>query len=149
MPVVRILTLVWIGGLQFIAMFLVISRVRTETSKNEEQSQIELFRREKDLVRTRNAVIFGLASLAESRDRETANTSNVSLFTRLTSRRQRNDRRFRAQISSQFLKAIGISAVLHDIGKVGVPDAILLKPGACRTRNARECKSIPSSAVNA
>ena len=50
MPMVRVLTLVWIGGLQFIAMFLVISRVGTDNSKTEAQSRIELLRREKDLV---------------------------------------------------------------------------------------------------
>jgi HD-GYP domain-containing protein (c-di-GMP phosphodiesterase class II) len=130
MPVARFLTLIWIGGLQFVAMFLVISRFRTDTSKNEKQSQIELLRREKDLLRTRNAVIFGLASLAESRDRETGqHLERIALYSTRLAAAMRDDRRFHGQISSQFLKAIGISAVLHDIGKVGVPDAILLKPG--------------------
>jgi putative two-component system response regulator len=131
MPVVRIISLVWIGGLQFMAMFLVISRFRRDTSKNEKQSQIELLRREKDLLRTRNAVIFGLASLAESRDQETGqHLERIALYSTRLAAAMRDDRRFRNQISGQFLKAIGISAVLHDIGKVGVPDAILLKP-AC------------------
>ena len=41
----------------------------------------------------------------------------------------RQDPRYRGQVTSAFIKLIGISSALHDIGKVGVSDSILLKPG--------------------
>lgn len=129
MPTVRVVTLVWVSGLQFVAIFLVITRLRPEDSRRDQKSEIRLLRREKDLVRTRNAVIFGLASLAESRDRETGqHLDRIALYSTRLATALRSRPPFRHQISSSFIKAIGISSVLHDIGKVGVPDAILLKP---------------------
>lgn len=130
MPLVMVLTLVWIGGLQSIAAYLVLTRLLSESSRNQEQSQLRLLSREKDLVRTRNAVIFGLAKLAEYRDRETGqHLERIALFATCLATALRRDPRFREAVSSTFVKTIGISSVLHDIGKVGLPDSILRKEG--------------------
>lgn len=131
MPTARFLTFIWIGGLQLIAMFLVITRLLADGSRSRAQSQIQLMQHEKDLVRTRNAVMIGLASLAESRDHETGqHLERIALYSTRLAAALRGDPRFRNRISPSFVKSIGISSVLHDIGKVGVPDAILLKPGS-------------------
>ena len=83
-----------------------------------------------DLLRTRDAVIFGLAKLTESRDRDTGNhLERIAVYsTRLATTLRRNPR-YRRQLSPAFVKLIGISTALHDIGKVGIEDSILLKPG--------------------
>ena len=83
-----------------------------------------------DLLRTRDAVIFGLAKLAESRDPDTGNhLERIAVYsTRLATALRRNPR-YRRQLTSAFVKLIGISSALHDIGKVGIEDSILLKPG--------------------
>lgn len=130
MPLVMILTLVWIGGLQAIAAYLVLARLFNESSRKQEQSQLRLLSREKDLVRTRNAVIFGLAKLAEYRDKETGqHLERIALFATCLATALRRDARFRDAVSPTFVKTIGISSVLHDIGKVGLPDSILCKEG--------------------
>ncbi len=130
MPGTRALALLWIGGLQVIATYLVLTLVRNEANKTERDSQLQLLRREKDLVRTRNAVIFGLAKLAEYRDQETGqHLERIALYSTRLTMAMRRDPRFRDRITPVFAKTIGISAVLHDIGKVAIEDAILRKPG--------------------
>lgn len=120
----------WIGGLQVVASYLVLTLVRNEQTKSERDSQMQLLRSEKDLVRTRNAVIFGLAKLAEYRDQETGqHLERIALYSTRLTKAMRRDPRFRERISPLFVKTIGISAVLHDIGKVAIEDAILRKPG--------------------
>lgn len=69
--VVRVLTLVWIGGLQIGVAYMVLTRLRKDLSQRHSESEMRLLHREKDLVRTRNAVSFGLAKLADYRDQET------------------------------------------------------------------------------
>jgi HD-GYP domain-containing protein (c-di-GMP phosphodiesterase class II) len=139
MPQVRLLTLIWTGALQLVALYLLVNRMRTDHTKSHERSQFELMRQEKDLIRTRNAVIFGLANLAESRDRETGqHLERIALYSTRLASYLRYDPRFSHRLSAAMVKSIGISSVLHDIGKVGVPDAILLKPGQLSEDERRE-----------
>lgn len=82
------------------------------------------------LVQTRDAVIFGLAKLAESRDQETGeHLQRISAYTTLLAEHARRDPRYANQITAAFIRDIGLGSVLHDIGKVGIEDAILRKPG--------------------
>lgn len=130
MPQVRMLTLAWTGALQLVTLHLLINRMRTDHSKSRERSQLEFMRQESDLVRTRNAVIFGLANLAESRDRETGrHLERIAIYSTRLASALRNDSQFHHRVSASLVRTIGISSVLHDIGKVGVRDSILLKPG--------------------
>jgi response regulator RpfG family c-di-GMP phosphodiesterase len=83
--------------------------------------------RTKSLVKTRNAVIFGLAKLAESRDTDTGeHLDRIRVFSMLlASELKKSDR----TITKEFIETLGLASSLHDIGKVGIPDKILLKPG--------------------
>ena len=107
---------------------LVLTRLRNELSESHSQSELRLLHREKDLVRTRNAVIFGLAKLADYRDRETGqHLERIALYSTCLANAMRRDPRFADRVSASFVKFIGISSVLHDIGKVAIEDAILRK----------------------
>eukprot|EP00913_Durusdinium_trenchii_P023303 g21881.t1 len=53
----------------------------------------------------------------------------ISLYSTQLATELRRVPKFRNQVTSAFLQTIGISSALHDIGKVGTADAILLKPG--------------------
>lgn len=129
--IVRALTLVWIGGLQIAIAYMVLSRLRNELSQSHSKSELRLLHREKDLVRTRNAVIFGLAKLADYRDRETGqHLERIALYSTCLANAMRRDSRFEDRLPASFIKLIGISSVLHDIGKVAIADAILRKEGA-------------------
>ncbi|MDP6557983.1 MAG: hypothetical protein QGG71_25170, partial [Pirellulaceae bacterium] len=62
--IVRVLPLIWIGGLQAGVVYMVMTQLRNEMSKGHNESNMRILHREKDLVRTRTAIIFGLAKLA-------------------------------------------------------------------------------------
>jgi HD-GYP domain-containing protein (c-di-GMP phosphodiesterase class II) len=87
-------------------------------------------RRTDALVQTRDAVIFGLAKLADSRDPETGqHLERLSIYTTLLAQELSTHPGFADQINRDFVRRIGLSSALHDIGKVGIYDDILLKPG--------------------
>ena len=126
----RALGFVWICGLQSIVAYLVLTRMYVAHEQREMQSHEENLLRAKELVRTRDAVIFGLAKLAESRDPDTGHhLERIAMYaTRLASAIRRHSK-YRKIVTPSFVRTIGISSALHDIGKVGVEDAVLLKPG--------------------
>ncbi|WP_051553597.1 HD domain-containing phosphohydrolase [Desulfobulbus elongatus] len=78
---------------------------------------------------SRRAAIFGLARLAECRDDSTgAHLLRIREYTRILALGLAENPRFRPIVTGQFIEDLCLSSVLHDIGKVGIPDAILLKP---------------------
>jgi HD-GYP domain-containing protein (c-di-GMP phosphodiesterase class II) len=127
---VHLLTFVWIGILQAIVAWLVLSRLHGEQEQVANKNQEEALKRAQELVRTRDAIIFGLAKLAESRDPDTGHhLERIALYsTRMAAALKRHSK-FRRTVNTSFVRMIGISSALHDIGKVGVEDSILLKPG--------------------
>jgi putative two-component system response regulator len=71
-----------------------------------------------------------MASLAETRDNETGNhIRRTQNYVRALAGKLRDHSRFRSQLDDETIELLYKSAPLHDIGKVGIPDAILLKPG--------------------
>ena len=126
----RMLGFVWICGLQSIVAYLTLTRTLTQHDQEEMQSQEENLIKTKELVRTRDAVIFGLAKLAESRDPDTGHhLERIALYSTRLASALRRDPRYRDVVTPTFVRTIGISSALHDIGKVGVEDSVLLKPG--------------------
>jgi len=83
-----------------------------------------------DLLRAHQGLIISLAQLAESRDSDTgAHLYRVRDHCTLLAKLLSEDKRFKDQMSPDFIEAIYYVSPLHDIGKVSVPDAILLKQG--------------------
>lgn len=79
---------------------------------------------------SRDMTIFALAKLAESRDQDTgAHLERVRSYCRLLARQLQKQARFRDVIDDDYVRLIYETSPLHDIGKVAIPDAILLKPG--------------------
>ncbi len=79
---------------------------------------------------SRRAAILGLAKLAEYRDSETgAHLERIREYTRILAGELALNPTCAPVITEGFVEDIYISSVLHDIGKVGIPDSILLKPG--------------------
>ncbi len=74
--------------------------------------------------------VFAMAKLAESRDSETgAHLERVREYSRILAQRLRQKPKFRDVIDDEYVRLIYETSPLHDIGKVAIPDAILLKPG--------------------
>ncbi|MBT5108781.1 MAG: two-component system response regulator [Rhodospirillaceae bacterium] len=83
-----------------------------------------------ELAQTQDATIRSLATLAEMRDNETgAHLRRTQNYIRATARHLQSHPRFKDILDDATIDLIYKSAPLHDIGKVGIPDAILLKPG--------------------
>jgi cyclic di-GMP phosphodiesterase len=81
-------------------------------------------------LESREVTIFALAKLAESRDPETgAHLDRVRNYCRVLTQQLAADPKFRDQIDGEFIRLIYATSPLHDIGKVGIPDFVLLKPG--------------------
>ena len=79
---------------------------------------------------SRKAAIFGLARLAECRDDNTgAHLLRIREYTRILATELAGNPELRHTVTDQFIENLCLSSVLHDIGKVGIPDTILLKPG--------------------
>ncbi|REJ72795.1 MAG: HD domain-containing protein [Planctomycetota bacterium] len=127
---IHLLAFLWIMGLQGGAAWLVLSRMQVEQERLTNASQEQSLLRAREVVRTRDAVIFGLAKLAESRDPDTGHhLERIALYSTRLAMAMRRHPKFRSVITQSFIHSIGISSALHDIGKVGVEDSILLKPG--------------------
>lgn len=81
-------------------------------------------------LESRDLIIFSLAKLAESRDPETgAHLERIREYCRLLAADLSTTEKYRDQIDSDYIRTIYLTSPLHDIGKVGIPDHVLLKPG--------------------
>jgi response regulator RpfG family c-di-GMP phosphodiesterase len=86
--------------------------------------------RTNELNQTRDVTILTLASLAETRDNETgAHILRTQRYVRALARQLSDHPRFSDLLDEEMIDLLYKSAPLHDIGKVGIPDNILLKPG--------------------
>lgn len=118
---------------------ILMARVHThlalgEARKNLAQQNVLLERQVEERTRRmyslQDAIIISMASLAETRDNETgAHIHRTQHYVRELAIHLRASQKFESQIDDRFITTIFKTAPLHDIGKVGVPDNILLKPG--------------------
>lgn len=90
----------------------------------------EVAKRAQEIEAIQDVTIHAMASLAETRDNETGNhIRRTQLYVRALAEKLRNHPRFAAFLNEHTINLLFKSAPLHDIGKVGIPDHILLKPG--------------------
>ncbi|MGH7201196.1 MAG: response regulator, partial [Planctomycetaceae bacterium] len=82
----------------------------------------------------RDIIIFTLAKLAESRDSDTgAHLERIREYCRILAQHLSQRGKYRGVIDGDYVQLIYLTSPLHDIGKVGIPDNILLKPGRLTT----------------
>jgi putative two-component system response regulator len=90
----------------------------------------EVAKRAKELEFIQDVTILALASLAETRDNETGNhLRRTQHYVRALAEHLQRHPHFSLLLTRTNIELIVKSAPLHDIGKVGIPDHILLKPG--------------------
>jgi putative two-component system response regulator len=86
-------------------------------------------------LETRDVAIFAMAKLAESRDPETgAHLERVRSYSRILAQHLGGLERYQGIITPDYARLIYLTSPLHDIGKVGIPDSVLLKPGRLSDR---------------
>jgi len=95
----------------------------------------------KDMENTRTGTILGLAKLAEFRDKGTGHhLERIPEYTKILAEEMAKKPKYKNYITKEYIDDIYLSSILHDIGKVGVPDAILLKPGKLTPEEFEEVK---------
>ena len=104
---------------------LIVERTR----KIQEQSD-ELVRRTEQLIAAQSAIISAFCALVEARDNETGNhVRRTQHYLLALCEKLANHPRFATELTQINIQLMFKSAPLHDIGKVAIPDHILLKPG--------------------
>ena len=83
-----------------------------------------------DLIEARDALVLALAKLAESRDNDTgSHLQRLQATSKRLAEQALAAPSFAGQLDANFIAMLACCAPLHDIGKVGLPDNILRKPG--------------------
>jgi putative two-component system response regulator len=118
---------------------LVMARVKTHINRKAAADflrdknkflQNEIKNRTRDILKIEESIIFILASLAETRDSDTSNhLYRTQRYVSALAIRLQEHRRFRSELTDSNINLLFKSAPLHDIGKIGIPDHILLKAG--------------------
>lgn len=117
----------------------VLARIRTQLQAKQARDwlrdqnfalEAEVARRMTENDLTQQVAIRALAHLAETRDPETGNhILRTQSYVRELALKLRDHLRFAPTLTPHYIDLLTRSAPLHDIGKVGIPDYILLKPG--------------------
>lgn len=101
-----------------------LTRVLIGRIKNTEANANDL------ILKAYKTLLFSLANLTESRDNETgAHLLRVQRYCRLLAKKLSIHPHFNQTINDTFIENIYIVSPMHDIGKVAIPDFVLLKPG--------------------
>lgn len=104
---------------------LVAERMRQILRQSE-----QLVRSKQEVIASQGATITALCSLTEVRDNETGgHIRRTQHYVRVLAERLRDHPRFRHELNDETIDMMFRSAPLHDVGKVAIPDAILLKQG--------------------
>jgi putative two-component system response regulator len=92
--------------------------------------EIEVGKRTREVMAIQDVTILAMASLAETRDSDTGNhIRRTQYYVKALAEKLRTHPRFTSFLTDQNIAMLFKSAPLHDIGKVGIPDRIQLKPG--------------------
>lgn len=132
-----------VGGVDYITKpvkeYEVLARVSThlrmkmanDLITNKTQAlEDEIEKRTMELARTQEAIIVSLANLMEHRDNETgSHIIRTMTYMKLMANQLHSRLKYSGKCNPEEFHMLSKSAVLHDIGKVGIPDRILLKPG--------------------
>ena len=115
-------------GLTSAAIALIMRSYDNRLARINDGLEDTVRQRTRALRKTRDAVVFGLAKLADSRDPDTGeHLERIRHYvTLLATQLKKNHATW---IDSAYIENLAVASSLHDIGKVGVADAVLLKRG--------------------
>ncbi|MCK5861042.1 MAG: two-component system response regulator [Candidatus Hydrogenedentes bacterium] len=105
-------------------------RLQDEILQHRRELEMRVRERTRQVELTREVALFSLARLAESRDAETGDhLERIRCYVRIVAEKMVELGRHTDVMTEHFVEEIYLSSPLHDVGKVGTPDRILLKPG--------------------
>ena len=121
---------------------LALAKARCSLQEQNELLEQRVAERTSELARTQDAAIYLMASLAETRDNETGqHIHRTQHYVKTLAETLRTAPGYREYLDDAYIDLLFKSAPLHDIGKVGVPDHILLKPGPLEGEEWEEMKN--------
>ena len=101
-----------------------------------------LFQSLDDVKEARSGIVLGLAKLSEYRDTDTGrHLERIREYSKVIAKEMSKLPQYSGYITPQYIEDIYQSSILHDIGKVGVPDAILLKKGKLTDEEYEQIKN--------
>ena len=120
---------------------LALDKARRQLETQNKILEHRVRERTREIQQTQDVAIYCLASLAETRDNETGNhIRRTQHYVKILADYLRDHPHYRRQINSTFIELLYKSAPLHDIGKVGVPDRILMSPNKLKGDDWDEMK---------
>ena len=134
-----VLLIIIIGGFFFyISLFLLFLR----SYLNQKRTILRL-------DESQSLTIITMSRLAELRDDNTgAHINRTSMYCRLLGEALHRDERYQHYVTREYIDDLVRSAPLHDIGKVGIPDNILQKPGKLTEEEFEIIKKHPVLGAN-
>ncbi|MBF0529655.1 MAG: two-component system response regulator [Deltaproteobacteria bacterium] len=120
---------------------LELKLAKEELEQQNEILEIKVLARTHELALTQDVTIFTLASLAETRDPETGgHIRRTQNYVQALAEHLKNHPKHGEYLNTEVIDLLYKSAPLHDVGKVGVRDSILLKPGKLTDEEFAEMK---------
>lgn len=124
-----------------VATHLALQQARKSLAKHNEELEAEVEARTRQLSGLQDSLITAMASMSETRDNETGrHIRRTQLYMHALAEHLKENPKFKNDLTERNITMIYKSAPLHDIGKVGVPDRILLKPGSLTSEEFDEMK---------
>jgi len=109
---------------------LELKQARDRLKNQNEWLETEVKRRMVENQMIQDTTLNVFAELVETRDNDTANhVLRTQNYVRIIAERLQKNEKFKYWLDNDAIERIVKAAPLHDIGKIGIPDAILLKPG--------------------
>jgi len=113
-----------------LCLFMIFGSHVQHIINKRKKAETELLESYRKLHNARMATILGLAKLAEYRDEGTGtHLERIREYAKIIAEEMAKNLKYAGQITPEYIDDIYQSSILHDIGKVGIPDAVLLKPG--------------------
>ncbi len=110
---------------------LALERATEQLRRQNETLELKVQERTREIALTRDVTFHALATMVEHRSPETgAHVFRTQKYVQLLALELRGSPNCPELLSTEYMELLYKSAPLHDIGKVGVPDTILLKPSA-------------------
>jgi len=113
-----------------LCLFMIFGSHVQYTINKRKKAEMDLLESYRKLHNARMATILGLAKLAEYRDEGTGtHLERIREYSKMIAEEMAKNPKYAGHITPEYIDDIYQSSILHDIGKVGIPDAVLLKPG--------------------
>lgn len=117
-----------------IDIHLKLKEVQKKVERDNERLDSMVLKKTKELIATRDITIHALVGLLEIRNIESHNhTIRTQKIMKMLCEHLKKKKEYKDILTDHYIKELVTTTPLHDIGKVGIPDNILLKPGKLTT----------------